>query len=91
MSTTDPHSRWLKELRTLSVRVGSGISDDQPGTVPGLQAEMTKLRDQMIDTEPATRDGIFALVSLLGDLAWSDATRRLARMLHRSLDNIWRV
>lgn len=88
---TDPHRAWLKELRALNVRVASGLSDDQPGTVPGLQEQMTKLRDEIIDTEPTTRDGIFVLVALLGDLTWSDPTRRLAANLHRSLENVWPV
>lgn len=88
-STPDPHPRWLKELRALNVNVGSAPSDGLPGTVPVLQAKMNRLRDQMIDTEPTTRDGVVALVSLLGDLAWSDPTRRLARTLLRSLDKFW--
>lgn len=89
--TSDPHPSWLKELRTLSIRLSGGLSDDQPGTVPGLQEQITKLRNRMIDTEPTTRAGIFALVALLGDLAWNDPIRRLASNLHRSLEKTWSV
>ncbi len=62
MSKLDPHKGWLDELRRRSVRISSGLSDDQPGTVPGLQEEITGLREQIIDTAPTGKAGVLAQV-----------------------------
>jgi len=89
MSKDDPHGAWLNELRRLSVRVSSGLEDDQPGTVPGLQEQVSALRDKIIATKPSGRDGVLAQIALLQDLAWSDVVRRLVREIDRNIQRLW--
>ncbi len=69
MTTNDLHRSWLKELRRLSVRIGGGLPDDQPGTVPNLKEQIANLRDRIIETDPAGKDGVLAQLELLSDLA----------------------
>lgn len=90
MSKADLHGQWLKELRGLSVRISSGLPDDQPGTVPGLQQQIAALRDRIIGTKPSSKDGVLAQVALLRDLAWSDVARRLAREIEANIQKLWR-
>ncbi len=89
MSTSDPHRRWLHQLRTQSVRLSSGLPDDQPGTVPGLKEEISALREQIINTDPIGKDGVLAQIDLLQDLAWSDPVRRLTSKLAQTIRRLW--
>ncbi len=90
MSKEDPHRRWLKELRGLSVRISSGLEDDRPGTVPGLQEQIAALRDKIIGTKPASKDGVLAQIALLKDFAWSDVVRRLVGEIETNIQRLWR-
>ena len=89
MTTSDPHDRWLKELRGLSVRLSGGLCDDQPGTVPRLKEEISSLQDQIITTPPSGKDGVLAQLSLLSDLAWNDRVRRLVCHLDQNIRRLW--
>lgn len=89
MSKNDPHGAWLNELRRKSVRISSGLADDQPGTVPGVQEQITELRDKIIATKPFGKDGVLAQIALLKDLAWSDVVRRLACEIDRNVQELW--
>ena len=89
MSQDDPHGAWLNELRRQSVRISSGLPDDQPGTVPGLQEQITVLRDKIITTKPSGKDGVLAQIALLQDLAWSDVVRRLVCEINRNVQELW--
>ena len=89
MTTTDSHRRWLHQLHALSVRLGSGFSDDQPGTAPRLKEEISALQDRIINTDPTGKDGVLAQIDLLQDLAWSDPVRRLTSKLAQTLRRLW--
>ena len=90
MSKNDPHAAWLNELRRKSVRISSGLADDQPGTVPGLQEQITELQDKIIATKPSGKDGVLAQVALLKELAWSDVVRRLVGEIEINIQRLWR-
>ena len=89
MSKPNPHRAWLTELRSLSVRISGGLPDDQPGTVPNLQEQITALRDQLIDTPPADKAGVLIQVELLKDMAWADPVRRLACSIGKGIETLW--
>lgn len=89
MTTHDSHDRWLKELRGLSVRLGGGLPDDQPGTVPRLKEKISSLQDQIITTPPSGKDGVLVQLSLLSDLAWNDRIRRLVCHLDQNIRRLW--
>lgn len=89
MMTIDPHRSWLKELRMLSTRLSAGLPDEQPGTVPHLKEEITKLRNRIIDTDPMSKDGVLAQIDLLSDLAWNDTIRRLVSRLGCHIRHLW--
>jgi len=89
MSTPDPHRSWLHQLRTLSVRLGNGLPDDQPGTVPRLKEEISALQERIITTDPTGKDGVLAQIDLLQDLAWSDPVRRLTSKLAQTIRSLW--
>lgn len=88
-TASDPHPRWLDELRRQSVRISGGLPDDQPGTVPHLQEEISALREQIIETDPTGKFGVLAQVDLLKDLAWSDPVRRLACNIGHNIKQLW--
>jgi len=89
MTTSDPHRSWLHQLRALSVRLSSGLPDDQPGTVPGVKEEISALQERIIMTAPTGKDGVLAQIDLLQDLAWSDPVRRLACSISTSIGRLW--
>ena len=89
MSNPNPHRAWLNELRSLSVRISGGLPDDQPGTVPNLQEQITALRDQLINTAPTDKAGVLVQVELLKDMAWSDPVRRLACSIDKGIETLW--
>ncbi|MBC6445479.1 MAG: hypothetical protein GDA50_08735 [Alphaproteobacteria bacterium GM202ARS2] len=62
-------SRTLHPSWALSVRISSGLSDDQLGTIPNLQQQISALRDQLIDTPPTDKTGVLVQVELLKDMA----------------------
>lgn len=86
---TGSHGVWLKELRSLSVRLGSGLEDDQPGTVPSLRERIRDLQDRIADTTATSKEDIMAQLDLLKDLAWSDLIRRLSCNLSKGLKRLW--
>lgn len=86
---SDPHKGWLDELRRRSVRISGGLPDDQPGTVPHLQKQISALREQIIETAPTGKFGVLAQVDLLKDIAWSDPVRRLACNLGHNIKQLW--
>jgi hypothetical protein len=90
MSTPNAHRAWLTELRSLSARISSGLPDDQPGTVPNLQQQISALRDQLINTPPTDKTGVLIQVELLKDIAWADPVRRLAISISKSIETLWR-
>lgn len=83
------HCAWLKELRSLSVRLGGGLDDDRPGTVPSLRERIRDLQDQIADTTATSKDDIMAQLSLFSDLAWSDLARRLSSNLSKGIKQLW--
>ncbi len=89
MSKTDQHGAWLTELRRHSVRISGGLPDDQSGTVPHLQEQISALREQIIETAPTGKIGVLAQVDLLKDLAWPDPVRRLACKLGLNIKQLW--
>ena len=89
MTSNDPHRSWLQELRRLSVRLSGGLPDEQPGTVPHLKEEMTSLREQIINTDPVSKEGVLAQIDLLSDLAWNDTIRRLVCRLGGHIRRLW--
>jgi len=89
MLKSNPHRAWLHQLRALSVRLGSGLPDDQSGTVPRLKKEISALQDQIINTDPTGKDGVLAQIDLLQDLAWSDPVRRLTSKLAHTIRRLW--
>ena len=90
MSTPNAHRAWLTELRRLSVRISSGLSDDHPGTVPNLQQQISALRDQLINTPPTDKTGVLVQVELLKDMAWADPVHRLVCSISKSIETLWR-
>lgn len=74
-------------LKTQSM--SGDLPDDQPGTVPHLQEQISALQDQIIETVPTGKVGVLAQMDLLKDLAWSDPVHRLARNLSLSIEQLW--
>ena len=89
MLKPNAHRAWLTELRSLSVRISGGLPDDQPGTVPNLQEQITALRDQLINTAPTDKASVLVQVELLKDMAWSDPVRRLACSIDKGIETLW--
>ena len=89
MSEPNPHRAWLTELRRLSLRLSSGLDDEQPGTVPGLKEEIRVLQNQIIDTAPTSKAEVLIQIELLKDMAWSDPVRRLACSIDKGIETLW--
>ena len=89
MSEPNPHRAWLTELRRLSLRLSSGLDDEQPGTVPGLKEEIRVLQNQIIDTQPASKAEVLIQIELLKDMAWADPVRRLTCSISTSITRLW--
>lgn len=89
MSKPNAHRAWLTELRSLSIRISGGLSDNQPGTVPSLKQQVTALRDQVIDTPATDKAGVLIQVELLKDMAWADPVRRLACSISKGIESLW--
>ena len=89
MLKPNAHRAWLTELRSLGVRISDGLPDDQPGTVPNLQEQITALRDQLINTAPTDKASVLVQVELLKDMAWSDPVRRLACSIDKGIETLW--